>query len=210
MIAPDSRRKLQTLISPWQAFVKKKQTDTRDGFRFRAGNVALDLPATLAGRLKPSPRELLVDPAALGRWLVAAGLTTNFPEVTLADLDTARTLRETIFRLASARVAGEGLPDEARRRLNRLAAEAPALPQLGKDNVVRLSGNAHELLVSIAREAIGLLGSGVADRMRQCESETCALFFIDTSRSGDRRWCSMSGCGNKAKVNAFRQRQRNL
>jgi predicted RNA-binding Zn ribbon-like protein len=31
---------------------------------------------------------------------------------------------------------------------------------------------------------------------------------VDTSRSGERRWCSMAGCGNKAKVAEFRQRQR--
>jgi predicted RNA-binding Zn ribbon-like protein len=28
------------------------------------------------------------------------------------------------------------------------------------------------------------------------------------SRSGHRKWCSMSGCGNKAKVATFRERNR--
>jgi predicted RNA-binding Zn ribbon-like protein len=34
------------------------------------------------------------------------------------------------------------------------------------------------------------------------------VLFVDTSRKGDRRWCSMSACGNKAKVAGFRKRER--
>jgi predicted RNA-binding Zn ribbon-like protein len=185
-----------------------KRADTREGFRFRAGHVSLDLPATLAARLKSEPRELLARPSDLARWLHAAEVTAAAPEVTADDLETAKTLREAIYRLALARIEGEEPPRHARRKLNRLAAESPALPQLGKHYEQRLSGTTRELLVSIAREAIGLLGGDLAERIRQCEAETCALLFVDTSRSGDRRWCSMSGCGNKAKVAAFRKRQR--
>jgi predicted RNA-binding Zn ribbon-like protein len=28
----------------------------------------------------------------------------------------------------------------------------------------------------------------------------CILFFYDTLRSGRRQWCSMAGCGNRAKA----------
>nr|WP_295112772.1 CGNR zinc finger domain-containing protein [uncultured Caulobacter sp.] len=31
---------------------------------------------------------------------------------------------------------------------------------------------------------------------------------MDTSRKGDRRWRSMSACGNRARVAAFRDRER--
>jgi len=65
-----------------------------------------------------------------------------------------------------------------------------------------------DFLISIARDAIVLFGCETSERIRQCEGETCALLFLDTSRSGDRRWCSMAGCGNKAKVADFRRRQR--
>ena len=69
-------------------------------------------------------------------------------------------------------------------------------------------GKSRTFLISIARDAIVLFGSEMSERIRQCEGETCALLFLDTSRSGDRRWCSMAGCGNKAKVADFRRRQR--
>jgi predicted RNA-binding Zn ribbon-like protein len=60
----------------------------------------------------------------------------------------------------------------------------------------------------IARTGVELLGGALRDRIRHCSGEGCALLFVDTSRSGHRKWCSMSGCGNKAKVASFRERNR--
>ena len=188
--------------------MKNEKSEIRDGFKFRAGHVALDLPATMAARLKNAPLELLAHPSDLGRWLRAAGMTDAMPEVTQSDLSLARGLRESIYGLALARIHGEDLPDEARRRLNRIAAEASAIPHLAKDSRMHYSGKSRAFLISIARDAIALFGSETSERIRQCEGETCALLFLDTSRSGDRRWCSMAGCGNKAKVADFRRRQR--
>jgi predicted RNA-binding Zn ribbon-like protein len=188
--------------------MKNEKPEIRDGFKFRAGHVALDLPATMAARLKPLPLELLAHPSDLGRWLRAAGMTDAMPEVTQSDLSLARTLRESIYGLALACIHGEDLPDEARRRLNRIAAEASAIPQLAKDSRMHYLGKSRTFLVSIARDAMVLFGGETSERIRQCEGETCALLFLDTSRSGDRRWCSMAGCGNKAKVADFRRRQR--
>ena len=187
---------------------KGKKQEIRDGFKFRAGHAALDLTGTLAARLKPAPRELLVHPSDLARWLVAAELTDAVPEVTQAHVALARTLRESIYSLALARIRRTALPDEARRKLNRMAAEESAFPQLGKDSRIHISGRTQELLASIARDAILLFGSEAGTRLHQCEGESCALLFLDTSRSGDRRWCSMSGCGNKFKIAEFRRRQR--
>jgi predicted RNA-binding Zn ribbon-like protein len=190
--------------------MKRQNPDIRDGFKFLAGHVALDLPGTLAARLKPSPRELLSQPDDLGRWLIAAQLSTAAPEVTQADLMLARTLRESIYTLALARIDGGALPDDARRKLNRIAADDGAVPKLDARSRVHLSGSARAYLASIAGDAIRLFGSQMSDRIRQCEGKTCALLFLDTSRAGDRRWCSMSGCGNRAKVADFRRRQRAL
>jgi predicted RNA-binding Zn ribbon-like protein len=188
--------------------MKNEKSEIRDGFKFRAGHLALDLPATMAARLKPLPLEHLAHPSDLGRWLRAAGMTDAMPEVTQSDLSFARTLRESIYDLALARIHGEDLPDEARRRLNRIAAEASAIPQLAKNGRIHYLGKSRTFLVSLARDALVLFGGETSERIRQCEGETCALLFLDTSRSGDRRWCSMAGCGNKAKVADFRRRQR--
>ncbi|WP_208695923.1 CGNR zinc finger domain-containing protein [Mesorhizobium sp. M8A.F.Ca.ET.057.01.1.1] len=36
--------------------------------------------------------------------------------------------------------------------------------------------------------------------IRRCEADHCGGFFINESRSKPRRWCSMDGCGNRAKA----------
>ncbi|WP_336212453.1 CGNR zinc finger domain-containing protein [Nonomuraea sp. LPB2021202275-12-8] len=46
------------------------------------------------------------------------------------------------------------------------------------------------------------------ERVRACAGPQCVLWFLDVSRNGSRRWCSMEGCGNRAKVGRFNQRQR--
>lgn len=184
----------------------KKLPEDRDGFRFRGGSCVVDLAATLRARLSPAPLELLVTPADLSRWLVSSGMAESVPEATGDDLLLARVLREAIYALASRK--GGGKMKEARQTLNQIAAGSPAVPQFKSDGTAVLTGSASALLVSLAREAVQLFGSDMADLVRKCESPVCALYFVDTSRKGDRRWCSMSGCGNKAKVADFRRRQR--
>ncbi|WP_164008621.1 CGNR zinc finger domain-containing protein [Pyxidicoccus trucidator] len=182
--------------------------ELRDGFKFRSGRLALDLPASLAARLKAEPRELLETPHDLGRWLVAAGLAVKDPKATEEELGHARELREALYRLARARVRGEGFDSRDRALVNRWAAEPPPAPQLGAEGLTWMGGGVRSLLAAVARDGVELLGGPLAERIRNCEGEGCALLFVDTSRSGQRRWCSMSGCGNKAKVEEFRRRQR--
>ena len=178
----------------------------RHGFRFRGGCNAIDLPATLQARLSSSPRELLKTPDDLARWLVSAGMAGTKPRTTARDLATARVLREAIYLLAGK--PGRAKAKAARETLNRIAAGTAAAPQLQTNGTMRLEGDAGALLVTLAREAVQLFGSDAARLIRQCESRTCTLYFVDNSRRGDRRWCSMSACGNKAKVSEFRRRKR--
>jgi len=43
--------------------------------------------------------------------------------------------------------------------------------------------------------------------VRQCAADDCALMFVDTSRPGQRRWCSMDLCGNRSKTQSYRRRR---
>ncbi|MBV2149846.1 CGNR zinc finger domain-containing protein [Sphingobium sp. AS12] len=182
--------------------------ETRDGFRFRGGHAALDLTATLTGRLKEAQRDLFAGPEDVVRWLWAAGFecVQNVPDDHL--LDSARLLREAIYILTMGRIMGQVPPARERTVLNDIARLPAAAPEFDSDGSARLCGDAGALLAFIAREAVLLLGGEMADRVRQCEGEGCAIVFLDTSRSGDRRWCSMAACGNRHKVAAFRQRKR--
>jgi predicted RNA-binding Zn ribbon-like protein len=46
------------------------------------------------------------------------------------------------------------------------------------------------------------------DRIRACSGHDCVLHFYDTSRAGKRMWCSMAGCGNRAKARRHYERER--
>ena len=182
------------------------KAEIRDGFKFRGGSPALDLAATVVGRLGATPRDLLATPADLDRWLVAADLAEAGPGATEGNLVQARSLREALYRLALSRAEGHALPGADRELLNGYAALPAAPLQLDADGRARLSGDVRGLLAELAREGVSLLGGDFGDRIRQCEGPPCAVLFVDTSRKGDRRWCSMSACGNKAKVAGFRKR----
>lgn len=181
--------------------------EDRDGFRFRGGSAALDLSATLQARLSSAPRELLTKPEDLDRWLVSAGLVASSPGASEADLVTARALREAVFALAGT-VGTAELDADTRDVLNRIAAVPSAVPLLSPGGRAVLHGPVEGLLSFLAREAVHLFGGDQAAHVRQCQSPKCTIYFVDTSRSGDRRWCSMSACGNKAKVAEFRRRKR--
>jgi len=62
------------------------------------------------------------------------------------------------------------------------------------------------LLAAIARSAAELIAEGANAPVRRCANLDCGLFFYDDSRTGRRRWCSMSVCGNRHKVAAFLRR----
>jgi|SRR5579862_5271927 len=68
---------------------------------------------------------------------------------------------------------------------------------------VAREGGLDWLLAAIARSAAELVAEGSNSRIRLCASENCGLFFYDNSRTQQRRWCSMSVCGNRSKVAAF-------
>lgn len=38
------------------------------------------------------------------------------------------------------------------------------------------------------------------DRIKACANPECVLWFLDVSRPGTRRWCSMATCGNRDKA----------
>jgi predicted RNA-binding Zn ribbon-like protein len=90
--------------------------------------------------------------------------------------------------------------------VNAAAAAAPVTAALTESGLER-AGSADAVVASIARAAVALLGGPDAARIRECEDPPCSRLFVDTSRASSRRWCEMSGCGNRAKVAGFRARR---
>ncbi|MCU9614994.1 CGNR zinc finger domain-containing protein [Caldibacillus lycopersici] len=60
------------------------------------------------------------------------------------------------------------------------------------------------MLPPIVQSAIDILISEKElSRVKKCKGHPCGWLFLDTSRNGSRRWCSMADCGNRAKAKRF-------
>jgi predicted RNA-binding Zn ribbon-like protein len=59
----------------------------------------------------------------------------------------------------------------------------------------------------IVRDAEELLCSSNAARIKVCAAEGCGWVFLDTSKNGTRRWCSMKLCGNREKARRFKEKK---
>ncbi|MEU5953854.1 CGNR zinc finger domain-containing protein [Streptomyces sp. NPDC047525] len=149
-------------------------------------------------------QDLLTDVDGLAVWLAAHGLDDRFgaDEATL----------EHVLRARDALASAVDSPDDpvgiARvdkilghgRIRATLTAQGPGEEPEFKDATWGAAWLA-------ARDYLTLLATA-PDRIRPCAHEACILHFFDTSRNGTRRWCSMAGCGNRAKASRHYARVR--
>jgi predicted RNA-binding Zn ribbon-like protein len=124
------------------------------------------------------------------------------------DLADALALRGAIARLATAAADGRGVDGQDIDIVNLFAATPDIPPALtgGSRQAGRTSPRAGQAFSTLARTAVELFGPDTDGRIRYCSADDCSILYLDTSRSANRRWCSMQRCGNRAKVRAFRER----
>ena len=77
--------------------------------------------------------------------------------------------------------------------------ERPALDVVAADA-------AGQLRLDLARVAIAAATDCEPGRVRRCANPACVLVFYDVSKGGQRRWCDMAGCGNRAKAASYHRR----
>ncbi|SES33663.1 Conserved protein containing a Zn-ribbon-like motif, possibly RNA-binding [Streptomyces sp. yr375] len=177
-------------------------------YRFDPGTLCLELLTT--GGPGPYQRyEVLHEPADLAAWADRSRLTpTPVLEISEAEVANARRLRDALFRVVIAHTRGEPHPPGDLEVINEAAARpdlAPAIAPTGKPQWAGTSCGTH-LAATVARDAVELLTGPFVHRIRTCAAEDCHLVYVDTSRPGRRRWCSMEHCGNRHKVRALRAR----
>ena len=169
--------------------------------RFRTGRMCLDITHT-GGEGEAARWEILHEPADVARFLGVI-IETEPPVVEAADMERVFAVRRAISNLARSRVAGDPEPKGTIGVINAAAAEPSLVPQLQSDGSRRLlPGHARQALSTIACDAVDLYSSPLAERVRICEADDCGLLFVDASRPGTRRWCSMDWCGDRAKKRA--------
>jgi len=74
--------------------------------------------------------------------------------------------------------------------------------------VEEMPASAAGLLSPVLWSAADLLAGAHTDKVRQCANPRCGVLFLDDSKAGKRRWCSMSACGNRAKAQRHYQRHK--
>ena len=201
-----------------------RRSDWKDGFLFLGNHLALDFLNTLPVQ-NGEAVELLPDFGALLRWFQAADLLTSRQVTSLRQqwgdsvrakhvAEAMRELRERLRKEVLFRERGGIVHRETIDELNHLMAEHPMLTRL------KASGNASEtelwfhprqpedLFAPVAHSAAMLFADADQNRVRKCGQ--CVLHFYDTSKKGNRHWCSMQLCGNRIKVAAYAARQRRI
>jgi predicted RNA-binding Zn ribbon-like protein len=182
-------------------------TPESQAFWFDAGALCLEL-LTTGGELSWGYEEFLHTPQDVQAWARACRLNVEALEIDDEGIEGIRALREAVWNVTKARLNAEKPASKDIDRVNAFAA-ASAVPQL--DATLRKHWQepmtADQFAGMIARDTIELFSGPYAERVRQCEGH-CELVFVDTSRPGKRRWCSMQRCGNRAKIREFRDRQR--
>jgi predicted RNA-binding Zn ribbon-like protein len=197
---------------------------TRPSFIFVANLLWLDFVNTEPVRAGERV-DLLGGFADLARWLREAGvLSADAARLAAARwggtaegrgvFREALKLRVALRAGAERLAAGKPVGDEMVGVVNRVLASRPSYPRLvraGRGYASRLepvSRSPLHLLVPVAESAAWLLEHGDSSLVRRCEGTRCVLLFYDTTRNKSRRWCSMEGCGSRAKAVAYYRRNR--
>ena len=183
-------------------------------YRFDPGSFCLELLLT-GGPGWLGRYEILHSPDDLASWLVDSRLTATAPltvdalRIRPGELRQVKQFRDTLWSAVRAVTHGQQPAADDLERLN-AAAGPPPRPRIEPaTGELAWAGpvTGGQVLGAAAREAIELLGGRLAGRVRECSASDCYLVFLDTSRPGNRRWCSMERCGNRDKVRGYRRRR---
>jgi predicted RNA-binding Zn ribbon-like protein len=171
------------------------------------------------------PAETIPDGRAFLDWFVGAGLMEEADVAKLSrrfgakGLDTAaaeaRKVREWAREwLARWRAHPGANYDGEIATLNKLLAREASSHELvaGEDAMILTERpqlqTAGALISVVAMQIAILLAREEPALIRDCAGGGCTLTFIDRTKAHRRLFCSASACGNRAKVAAFRSRQR--
>jgi predicted RNA-binding Zn ribbon-like protein len=190
------------------------------------GHPALDFVNSVENRDAPDENNYLTSYDALVRWaarveLLPAGdanhlrLSARREKAAAARVwkDLMR-LRRTMHAVFLAVARHDVPPAPALNDLNRQVTRAYAHRRLHADGDHlhwawdSASNDLSRVEQEIVQSAAELLTGDKVGRIRKCAHDACDWLFLDTSRSGRRRWCRMEVCGNVAKVRRYRAKGR--
>lgn len=192
-----------------------------------SGVLCLDFANTVDWHASDHPMETLRGYVDLVEWSRRQGILTSYDAKTLLTevgngelgeevMKQAAILREAVYRLFSESSHGEAPKSEDIETLNAQLSRGMSMAKITKDSGGFRWGwnfDVHApdmMLWPIAKDAAELLASERLGLVKECanEEEGCGWLFLDTSRSGNRVWCSMESCGNRAKFRTYYDRHK--
>ena len=179
-----------------------------------AADLCLTFANTRYWRGTASPTDELNSADDVVRWAAKAGhlpaaMVKRFERSTALQEEGIE-LREIIHRCFAAVATGRTPTEDDMGALNAALMESPPRQR------VRINGwdvgfpepLITSLLAPVLWSAADLLVGPQLSHVRQCANPACGWLFLDTSKGGNRRWCSMSACGNRAKAHRHYLRQK--
>jgi predicted RNA-binding Zn ribbon-like protein len=137
---------------------------------------------------------------ALGAYWQAHPLAADFAFAEALEL------RETLHRIFATIAEGAMAAPADLAAFNAALAASAERSRMGlRDSAyvweIALPGRtAAGLLSPVLWCAADLLAGPRHNRVRQCANPLCRWLFLDETKGGNRRWCSMAACGNRAKA----------
>jgi predicted RNA-binding Zn ribbon-like protein len=142
-------------------------------------------------------------------FLLERGLLSPDEPFGEAERATALALRRALRSLIAR--GSEGLKPEDAEVIDEIGIRAGLHPHFHAGRVPTLEPRGQGVAAAFGKlVAIAFLASfdGSFEHLKLCADPTCRAVFYDRSRNRSGKWCSMEACGNRAKVRAWRERQR--
>lgn len=191
-------------------------------FHFVGNNLAIDFANTKIAS-NGSPLELLQRGGDLAAWASSAGLISereadgrirDWNERGASVLREALKFRTVIHDLVVGLAAGSSVDGNIIKVINdhlkmKIGNTEIVPSESGFEKVLRADyADPRQILAAVAESVADLLAYGDLELIKKCENPDCVLYFYDTTKNHNRRWCSMAACGNRAKAKAFYQRMK--
>jgi predicted RNA-binding Zn ribbon-like protein len=190
-----------------------------ENLKLESGWLCLDFANTVEWHLSNHPTERLTSYNEFVTWAHAIGLLPDstaqqllhaadqYPRQAAHVLERAVGVREAVYRIFSAVAAGKAPAVADQATLNAELHRTLTKSYLVWNNASfewdrqGAEGDLDQILWRILRSTTELLTSEELKRVGVCADDRgCGWLFYDTSRNRTRQWCSMRGCGNRAKA----------
>ncbi|MDP9234598.1 MAG: CGNR zinc finger domain-containing protein [Actinomycetota bacterium] len=150
---------------------------------------------------------IIETPDALDAWISARGLPEG-KRATAADVRRVRNFRETLRAVLGGNNGGPVDPIVIE-KMNTLIRKAMLAVHVQPDGRPALKGDGRGvpgLLGAIGAALATAEARGIWERLKACHS--CGWIFYDRSKNRSGSWCTMTICGSRSKMRAYRNRNR--